>query len=138
MVLENSDHQYAQVSCKRSKNGKPCKDQWVYQQNKIKSLKGEKYFGRRMTNEGKTVFDVEKEERKMKEPCLCVFRETSKRFKCKELDEGSREKIFKEFWNMTWNERKIYVQQLVHYTPVKQRKSEATNSRRSGTFVYNF
>lgn len=37
---------------------------------------------------------------------------------------------------MNWNERKIYVQQLVHYTPIKQRKSDAT-SRRSGTFVYS-
>lgn len=71
---------------KRSKRGKAKRESWTQIKNKIKRLKGEEYCGRRKTEEGKIVFDVQKSKRTIKRRCSCN-NNNRRNFKCFNITE---------------------------------------------------
>lgn len=132
---ENNHSREVTGKRKRSKRGKADKDSWTAQKNQMKRLKGEEYLGRRKNEEGQTVFDVKRDKREVKPRCLCST-EKKTVFQCYRVTEEMREKMFRNFWSLTWGERKILVQLLVDRRSVLRRRVESSNSRRKGSLFY--
>jgi len=111
---------------------------WSKNENQRRRERGKEYQGKRKTNE-KWNYNVYREERKMGECCNCKISLKSKILKCREINEEERCDIFKKFWaDMSWNERKVYVNLLVIKEKTKRcrnRKNDET-SRRDFTWFY--
>ena len=100
---------------------------WKKFQPTIKRLKGQAFS----SNTGKEI-----PEKTMGIPCTSEFCRKIKLRACNEIPGQERSKIFKKFWNMSsWEERRSYVQTLVHKVEVKQPKSPT--SRRNVSMCYN-
>nr|CAH7758136.1 unnamed protein product [Callosobruchus chinensis] len=67
-----------------------------------------------------------------------VCKKSSKR-RCHEITEASRREIFKAFWNdLDWEQRKVYVSNLVSKREkMRATKSDNDSSRRSSSLFYN-
>ncbi|KAK0138536.1 hypothetical protein N1851_024948 [Merluccius polli] len=103
-------------------------DAWKGNIQKRRRMRGQSYLGRE-----KNEF-INKEQRKMEGRCLAESCQKSSKLHCTEIDEGTREEIFKYFWGkLYWKERKIYVKSLVEVSDVKRRRTEAVQSRRSAS-----
>lgn len=117
---------------KRAKNRLSDPKTWEYNRNKKKREEGLSYLGRK---ENKLV--AQKDERRLKQRCLCR-KEKSKNIQCFKISEEERLSIFKSFWNLTWNEKKIYVSSRVIKKKTKRarhRKNE-NDSRRDYSLQY--
>ena len=117
-------------STKRVKGKDSC------QRNAAKRLRmeGKKYMGLKKEN-GKWSLNVERSERILVERNCSKRCEKSKVKQCVRISEDDRRDIFDNFWkNMTWDERKVYVNSLVGTEQVNQRTVE--NSRRSNSYRY--
>lgn len=56
---------------------------------------------------------------------------------CHRFSDEDRLNIFNNFWStLNWDQKKKYVNMLVKKVPVKQRKTEASVSRRTYTLFY--
>ncbi|XP_047036028.1 uncharacterized protein LOC124641835 [Helicoverpa zea] len=134
LTLEPVDE--TRVKRKRAKRGKANKENWTYNQNKIKRMKGESYSGRRKTEDGKIVFDLEKNERSVQP--RCDHNDSCKYFDCYKLTEEDRNMLFKNYWKLSWDTKKIWVQQTVQKLGVSKRKCSGNSFRRGNTFKYSF
>lgn len=121
---------------KRAKRGRAEKSQWTATKNKIKRMKGEEYEGRRKSEKGKTVFDVKRPKRSIKPRCSCDGKQKHK-FKCTQITDERRQQIFKNFWALDWNQRKVEVHHLVDLKDVQQKTVSGTKSRRSASLFYH-
>lgn len=97
-------------------------------------MEGKTYKG--MTKlDGKWGFNVDRTER------ILAPRSCSKRCqrpgvkKCSSFTEEDRNTIFTNFWNMTWDERKVYVNSLIGSADVSE-KTVGQNSRRNRSYQY--
>lgn len=120
---------------KRSRRGRAMKDSWEQQKNQIKRSKGQEYFGRGKNEEGKTVFNVKKEAKRIKARCLCKDSPKTQ-FKCSTISEDDRRQIFERFWSLTRGEKKIFVQGLVERKTVLRRKEDKATFRRNQSLFY--
>ncbi|CAH0398941.1 unnamed protein product [Chilo suppressalis] len=134
LTLEPVDE--TRVKRKRAKRGKANKENWTYNQNKIKRMKGDSYSGRRKTEDGKIVFDLEKNERSVQP--RCDHNDRCKYFECYKLTEEGRNMLFKKYWKLSWETKKIWVQQTVQKQGVSIRKCSGNSFRRGNTFKYSF
>lgn len=134
LTLESIDE--TRVKRRRAKRGKANKENWTYNQNKIKRMKGEIYSGRRKTEDGKIVFDLERHQRRVQP--RCDHNDHSKYFDCYKLTEEARNMLFKKYWKLSWETKKIWVQQTVQKQGVSRRKCSGNSYRRGNTFKYSF
>lgn len=122
---------------KRRKRCQVDKKTWAYEANRKNREKGLKYFGRKQHND---TWDnrVPKSPRILKERCKCKTQKTGK-IRCALITEQDRKGIFDKFWEMTWGEKKIYLDSLMQIIPTdrpRDRKHELL-SRRSSSVIYN-
>lgn len=82
----------------------------------------------------------EREERKLGVSCSSAVCQKSKKRFCEVFSEDERQRIFEEFWSLSWGEKEVYVRSpvnvIISVTTPKTRKGK-TPSRRSGTLYYS-
>ncbi|CAH1104328.1 unnamed protein product [Psylliodes chrysocephalus] len=122
------------TKAKRAKRGRASKDNWTSEKQRIKRNKGEEYFGRRKTEQGKIIFDVPRASRQLKPRCSHTI---STFFKCSSVSDNLRQEIFTTYWKMSRQEKKCFVKALVLKKGVKQRRTVNPNSRRGNSFQYH-
>lgn len=93
--------------------------------NKKLRMTGKQYLGYRRDRSGKVFQDSYKEERKMGDACNSkICQKSTIRF-CQSLDEEERRQIFDQFWSsMNWDQRKVYLSNMVEKTVVKRRSKK--------------
>lgn len=121
-------------SPKRKKRHKVNEKKWESKKAKISREKGEEYQGRKMVD-GKSKFSVIKPKRKMKDvKCKCK----SLKFHCASLSVEQRTKIFKQFWEMSWEGKKMYVRGLIDVTLTGRARDRKEPGQSRRTFTYQF
>ena len=55
---------------------------------------------------------------------------------CADISEADRRNIFTTFWDMSWDQRKVYISTLVTISDKKRSKTES--SRRTNTYMYHY
>lgn len=93
-------------------------------------MKGKRYFGF-------STISQQKDERKAREVgpmCTSSSCMKSKLRQCKKFNNDIRKQIFKSFWNMSWEAKRVFVRCMV--TPVTKKRSTVENSRKH--FSYQF
>lgn len=120
--------------CKRKRVADP--EKWKKNRSKALRMKGQEYLGY-STEKGTVKHNKPRSSRNLKSGCennrFCT--KSAKR-NCSSFTEEKREELFNLFWNMSWEQKKIYVLGLVLYLP-KKRSYVQGASRRSGTFIYH-
>lgn len=119
---------------KRKKRHQVSEDDWQCNQAKILREQGREYMGRKLTN-GKVTGYIRRPNRTMKKiTCKCKGRT----FKCHNISEQERKKIFDNFWALTWKERKMLVKTSTDadLTQRARDRSEENRSRRSYSYKY--
>lgn len=99
---------------------------------------GKQYFGKR--KEGAVWnYDKVKNARSLKQRCDCVDKGSGYIKKCGQITESIRHDLFKEFWQMSWGERKLYVKSLVYSISPKRPRHRVTEtmSKRSQSLQYH-
>lgn len=123
---------------KRAKRGQPDKENWVNIRNQIKRMRGEPYEGRRKTEDGKSIFDVARRERHVKD--RCDHNEGCKYFECYKMTDDIRKNTFDKYWKLSWEAKKLWIQQTVFKRDTATRKCTPCSDvrRRAYTFKYHF
>ncbi|CAG9773409.1 unnamed protein product [Ceutorhynchus assimilis] len=83
---------------------------------------------------GKYSYENENEERKLRPTCQSVLCKKAKNRFCNTFTPLDRKNIFSNFWEMSWDMRKVYVSSLVKTTTTRRPKED--NSSRLLTFEY--
>lgn len=114
---------------KKARKGHPNQSQWVITKNKRHREKGEAYKGLGKHNTGKWKYKIPRSERKLNPPCNCKLSQKKSRIQCREFSKDLRQIIFKNFWVLTWKEKKVYVRMSVDVkkpTDLKNRINSVT------------
>lgn len=132
---DSSSDEMPTKSKKRRKRFQVEKTSWFSEKNKNRREKGKRYFGRTKIN-GKWSYDIERKPRKLKERCQC--RAKNGVLKCSQITEQQREVIFKYFWDLSWGEKKVFVDSTVKSDFIKRARDRKVpeQSRRNQTFKY--
>jgi len=103
-------------------------------------MKGQEYYGfEGVSNEAGSVTKRKvptrvKEARKLGQACASKRCKQIPTQKCHEIEETTRQAIFKNFWEaMDWGQKKIYISSLIKRISPKQ---TSENSRRKITYAY--
>lgn len=121
---------------KRRKRQHVKEEDWFVNRNKAAREKGKPYSGKILKN-GKWSYDVPKGERKMKERCQCKLKNKNQ-IKCDLITDEDRVQIFKKFWNMSWQEKKVYLDLFVMIRPTSRARGrkDVDTSRREHSYIY--
>lgn len=98
--------------CKRKNVAK--KSEWKQNVNKKKRMEGEQYLGI-----SKTV-PCQKAARKLGETCLSQYCQKSALRNCSKFTEAIRNEIFNLFWNMSSEQKRMYVTALTKICDLKK------------------
>lgn len=107
---------------------------WKRMKNKRQRMLGEEYIGFKKDGD-KFVQNDPKPARVMGPICMSARCFSGKAMYCSKLTEEVRSEIFKAYWKMNWQEKKMYVSSMVDQIPTS-RKTKSSNSRRSNTKIY--
>ncbi|CAH0564804.1 unnamed protein product [Brassicogethes aeneus] len=102
--------------------------------SRIKRMKGLPYLGYSRDEDGKIIQNQIRPPRTQKF-CNSSFCATIRKH-CASFSKKELQKVFHEFWNFTWDEKKSYVTSLIDLIP-KKRVRVSNVSRRSGTYIYH-
>ncbi|VDI78463.1 Hypothetical predicted protein [Mytilus galloprovincialis] len=98
-------------------------------------MEGKKYKGVLKNEEGIRTYCVDREQR-MVAPSGCTNNcKKSEKRECKIFEEKESEEIFNRFWQLIWEEKKVFVCNLVEKHDVKQRTA-IDASRRKFSYSY--
>lgn len=86
--------------------------------------------------ESEIVQNVERPARQQGPPCLSQYCKKSARRQCHTFPECERPGLFEQFWSMNWAQKRMFISQLVEVTPLKRRKTEEPQSRRTQSIHY--
>lgn len=120
---------------KRKRRTQIQKSNWFAEKNSKLRTIGKKYYGRR--KDVTWIYEIPREPRTLKNRCQC--KETARgTIKCPSFTEEDRLAIFKAFWNVSWSEKRIYLDGLVTSLPVKRprNRKDIKESRRGQSLVY--
>nr|CAH7740939.1 unnamed protein product [Callosobruchus chinensis] len=94
-------------------------------------MRGKTYTGFRRPKQQKRTFqDVERNERILGPTCSSEVCKKSSKRRCHEITEASRREIFKAFWNdLDWEQRKVYVSNLVSKREKMRAKKKLRNKK---------
>lgn len=109
---------------------------WFSEKNKLRRQMGQRYLGRSKKN-GKWNYEKEKGPREMKSRCKCTLNEKAL-IKCASITEKERAELFIFFWNLTWGEKKAFIDSVVTATPTKRprQRKDPHVSRRGQSLLY--
>ncbi|CAH1114712.1 unnamed protein product [Psylliodes chrysocephalus] len=118
----------------RKKRVQVKKSTWFADRNKQLRGKGRKYYGRKR-EENAWNYEKTKEPRIIKPRCNCKQRSETGTMKCSLVTEDKIMQIYKDFWNMDWGQKKVYVTQV----PIKRSRDRNvdTEFRRNQTLQYH-
>lgn len=117
----------------RSKRSETDHRNWSKNRNYKKREQGCAYKGKKKEN-GIWNYSVEKSAKKLKPRCNCKLSEikTNKKIKCYSITEEARRDIFEDFWKLSWQEKRLFVNTLVVVKPTARRRgAQGDISRRS-------
>lgn len=124
----------------RKRNKRPDRSSWDGNIHKRLRMTGKKYLGyKKVKVNGKVTVkrsETEHEERKMGPMCSSKICKSNKKRKCTEISEETRRNIFKGFWRLSWNEKKVYIRDHMKKSDTQQKTVKEKTSRRSGTYKY--
>ena len=133
-ISENESDAQQPEKRTRAKRGKANPSEWWRNNNKHLREKGKSYVTKKRKHGSSKEELVVRKERVMAGRCTCTESESRQ---CSKFTETERELIFKNFWELTWGERKAYVKGLVDCTHVKRRRTSNTSSRRGVSLFYH-
>lgn len=107
---------------------------WKRTINKRQRMMGEEYIGFKKDG-AKFIQNEPKPARGMGPICMSKRCFSGKAMYCPKLTEEVRSEIFKAYWKMNWQEKKMFISSMVDKKPTT-RKTKNSNSRRSDTKVY--
>jgi len=110
-------------------------NEWNDRENKRRREEGKAYLGKkRDKTNSEWDYKIAKDANKIKSRCNCL----PKTYKCSTIDDVERQLLFKNFWKMSWSEKKLFVQMLLQPIQVQRRRpSNAINTRkREKTFNF--
>lgn len=84
-------------------------------------------------------YDIEKEGRMLKHRCMCKITETNSKLKCNEITKTDRENIFKTFWALSWDQKKVFVNNTMKINKIRRprdRKNEGMSRRKFSNEYY--
>ncbi|KAJ8712479.1 hypothetical protein PYW07_005321 [Mythimna separata] len=128
------EREIEQTSKKNNKRRKGNPNNWERTKNKRQRMMGQEYTGFKKDG-NKYVQNDPKPAKTMGPLCMSSRCFGGKAMYCSKLTEEVRSNIFKAFWNMSWQEKKMYVSSMVDLKPTT-RKTKKSNSRRSDTKIY--
>ncbi|KAB0804421.1 hypothetical protein PPYR_01391 [Photinus pyralis] len=134
----NSDSDNNNHRTKRRKRHFVDSNTWNETAQQRKRESGQKYKGKKKVD-GKWVYNVKREERKLKERCNCKLSKNTTQLKCSSITDSDRMQIFTTFWSkMSWLERKVYMSFLVKRIAVKRQRNRKDDniSKRSTSLEY--
>jgi hypothetical protein len=85
--------------------------------------------------ESNWMYDVKHNIREMKVRCSCKLSRNNKGLMCSSVNEKHRNKIFTDFWTLSWKEKRICIQ--ISSRHEEQEIGEAEISRRSVSIAYH-
>lgn len=98
---------------KRRKKAAP--EMWDKNQNKKKRMKGEEYIGYTRSKDGVVEHNTIRGKRVMGSKCDSDFcKKASNRF-CHLFTEEIRQSIFDKFWDMNWDQKRLFIANMVTY-----------------------
>lgn len=116
---------------KRSTKYEMNKNRWKKNQNSLNREKGKSYQGKKKEN-GKWRYDLLREPKSIRESCNCKLSKNKKSIlMCTKISEPERRKIFKEFWQYTWAEKKMFVRNHVCVKNTSRKRGLNDVSRRT-------
>ncbi|CAG9839204.1 unnamed protein product [Diabrotica balteata] len=80
---------------------------------------------------------VERNQRQMGPACECKLSLKSSKLFCRTFSQEDRLQLFNNFWQLNWDEKKMFVKGLVDTAPIKLRKAEAIEKQRKGTLCFH-
>ncbi|XP_072389561.1 uncharacterized protein [Diabrotica undecimpunctata] len=134
---DSDSYDVPEKSKKRKKRFQVNKKTWYSEKNKSRREMGKSYFGRQKIN-GKWNYDMEKTPRELKERCCCKTKENGL-LKCNKISEEERNVIFKYFCNLSWGEKKVFVDNTVKSTAInrpRDRKDPEKSKRKQSLMYY--
>jgi hypothetical protein len=117
----SSSDGYPKKSKKRKKRFQVQESTWCSEKNKKLRESGKRYCGR-TKQDGKWCYDKPKEPRVMKPRCKCKSKQRGI-MKCSLINEHERQRIFKSFWQMSWGEKKVVINNQVKSVPTKRHRN---------------
>lgn len=135
-LTNNENNVDVQNKRKRRKRQHVNEEDWSVNRNKAAREKGKRYLGKIFKN-GKWIYDLPKDERKIKERCQCKQKEKNK-IQCNMVTDEERQKIFNKFWNMSWKEKKFIWIYLSLFNLHLEHEIEKMRlpSRRESSYLY--
>lgn len=104
--------------------------------NKKLRMYGKDYVGFKSNESGKQLQNIIRNSRSIGAPCNSNYCRKSMIRKCDELTSDRRKLLFKSFWNMSWEQKKLYIRNHVKRV-TKNISTVGTNSRRLTTLKYH-
>lgn len=80
--------------------------------------------------------NVERPPRRQGPACMSTFCLKSSHRQCNRFPVSERPELFKKFWAMNWDQKRIYICHLIEKTAIKQRKTDEISSRRNKSRRY--
>lgn len=109
---------------------------WDKNINKTKRMMGEEYIGYTRSKDGVVKHNIKRKRRKLGPKCTSNFCKKASTRCCNLLTEDTRKSIFEKFWNMSWEQKRLYVLNMVLYNNKKRSYTKGNDSGMSGSFQY--
>lgn len=128
--LVNNTNSVEEPTKKKARKGHANYGEWVITKNQQRRQKGLAYNGLGKDNTGKWKYNVPRQKRHLKAPCNCALSKKKSKIKCTEFNENERKTIFKQFWDLNWKEKKVFVRMLVDTDKPKDTKNKKNETSR--------
>ncbi|CAG4943285.1 unnamed protein product [Parnassius apollo] len=132
----DTDSESEEPVIKRKKRCQVKKEEWTSEINKKNREKGKEYCGKKKVD-GEWKKNIKKPKKVLKPRCSCKEKRNSV-IQCHSISEDDRKILFDKFWNMTWDEKRVYVDNLVKvlHTNRQRDRKDPQKSKRVNTFIY--
>ena len=103
---------------------------------KKKRMLGLEYIGHSVNKDGILKHDTVREERKFETVCGSNFCKAAKNRFWDTLVEEDRKILFSKFWEMEWEQKRLFIISMVSYNEKTRSYTNSSTSRRQGTYQY--
>lgn len=103
--------------------------------SRLRRENGEAYLGYIRVG-SKVIHNSERPARQQGPRCASKFCERSSLRQCNIFDEKERKELFDKFWQMNWEQKRMYICRLVKDISIKERKVNEESSRRKCSKEY--
>lgn len=131
--LDSDDEHTARQVVRRRKIRIHCSTSKKRKENYVKRMRGEGYLGFDTADGWKQT--LLKSKRQIGPTCLSPACKKISVNHCEKFNEVERNEIFKEFWNMSWESKRVFLKSYVTVTDTK-RKTIPDSNRRKNSCVF--